>query len=327
MSQRDLMPAVFTPMLATAVVLPFDSDEFLFEVKWDGVRTLAFCEPGRTRLFSRSKREVTHQYPEFTHLHELLKCETAVLDGEIVALDTAGKPSFERMQQRIGLTRPSDVRRGTETVALDFVVFDLVFRDGDWLGSRPLQERLSSLVGSVDFGGRVLPSQTVPSSGIALFEAAAARDLEGIVGKRVTSTYMPGKRSKDWLKIKVVHTLDCVIGGWTPGAGYRSGAMGALLLGVQAEDGLRYIGNVGTGFTDRSLADVHSQLKAIETQASPFSELISGKNNHWVSPEMVCEVEYREITSGFRLRAPSFKRLRSDKSASDCHLSQELGRS
>lgn len=318
MSQSDGLPEVFTPMLATSIDLPFDSLDFLFEVKWDGVRTLAFCEPGRTRLYSRSKREVTHQYPEFTRLHELLNCRVAVLDGEIVALDDGGRPSFERLQQRIGLIRPGDVRRGIEKVALDLVLFDLVFLDGEWVGGEPLTTRLSRLAASVGFEGRVLQSQTVSDNGVALFEAATARDLEGIVGKRIGSTYLPGRRSKDWMKIKVVHSMECVIGGWSEGGGLRAGSVGALLLGIYTEDGLRYIGSVGTGFTDRMLSDLHSRLGAKEVARSPFTEPIHTKLNHWVAPELVCEVEYREITSGFRLRAPSFKGLRLDKAAAEC---------
>lgn len=318
------LPAVFTPMLATPCSPAFDSPDHIFEVKWDGVRTLAFCEPGSTRLFSRTGREVTHQYPEFSSLHEHLRVGDAVFDGEIVALDLQGRPSFELLQKRINLSRPADISRGVERIALDLVLFDQVFGEGEWRGNLPLSTRLEMLETSVTFGGRVLRSEPIPTHGKALFEAASARGLEGIVAKQTMSPYLPGKRTKNWLKIKTVLEADFVIGGWTPGLGGRGGTLGALLAGVWDEAGLLYVGSVGTGLTEKTLVSMRDRLIEIETPQSPFLQKGVSKGARWARPELVCRVEYRELTQGLKLRAPSFKGLRPDKAPEDCRLSDLL---
>lgn len=303
-------------MLAATADEPFDSPDHLFEVKWDGVRTLAFCEAGRTRLFSRTGRDVARQYPEFADLHSRLKVQNAVFDAEIVALD-AGRPSFERLQSRINLARETDIRRRVEKVPLDLVMFDVVFARDEWIGSEALQDRLEQLGSCFEFGDRVIKSQAVSDNGIALFQAARERGLEGIVAKRLGSHYLPGKRSRDWLKIKIARRIDCVIGGWTPGRGSR-GSLGAVLVGVWSGGELKYIGSVGSGFNDKSLSDVYAALCQIEIAESPFANRVDLKGVRWARPELVCEVEYREVTSASRLRAPAFKGLRSDKRPEDC---------
>ncbi len=311
-------------MLPTLVRDPFDSPEHLFEVKWDGVRVLAFCDSGSTRLYSRSGREVTHQYPEFGRLHTHLRGGNAVLDGEIVALDTAARPSFELLQRRINVSRPSDIERAVRLIALDLVLFDLPFCEGTWLGTEPLEDRLDALVAAVEFGERVLRSEPIPEQGIALFDAAKARGLEGVVGKVRASHYIAGKRTRDWLKVKTVQELDCVIGGFTPGLNARASSLGALLVGLYDEGRLRYIGSVGTGFTDKTLVAMKSLLSSIETSASPFTEPVRIKGARWVEPKLVCTVEYRELTSGLKLRAPSFKGLRSDKIPEECVVADQV---
>ncbi|MGI8426140.1 MAG: non-homologous end-joining DNA ligase [Actinomycetota bacterium] len=316
------LPPVFTPMLASMETEPFDSDEYWFEVKWDGVRALVFCESGSTRLVSRSGRDMTHQYPEFSDLHRKIRLDNAVFDGEIIALDENAKPSFELLQRRINLSRSTDISRGVTSVQLDLVLFDLVFADGRWTGAEPLARRLDRLSSSIEFEERILRSEPVPGHGIALFEAAKARGLEGVVAKRVLSPYLPGKRTKDWLKIKVVHSVDCVIGGWTPGLGSRGHSLGALLAGVYEGRDLVYIGSVGTGFTDKTLNVVKKRLEALEASSCPFKSKPNLKGARWTRPEQVCEVEYREFTGGKKLRAPAFKGLRFDKPPQHCDLSQ-----
>lgn len=317
------LPELFKPMLASLAAKPFDSPDFLFEVKWDGVRTLCFCDGSSTRLFSRSGREVTHQYPEFAGLHEQVGASNAVIDAEIVAMDANGRPSFERLQSRINLSRPNDIKRAVDKVSLDLVCFDIVHLNGRWIGDQPLSERTESLSKTVSFEERVMRSEPIAEHGDALFRAARERNLEGIVAKKSSSLYLPGKRSREWLKIKVVQNADCVIGGWTSGQGRRGGSLGALLVGIYEGDDLRYIGSVGTGFTDKALHDVQRELQAIASDTSPFSEKIPGKGIRWVRPKIVCEVEYRELTAGFRFRAPSFKGLRPDKDPTDCRLQAE----
>lgn len=320
--KENQLPPVFTPMLASLLDRPFDSPEHFFELKWDGVRTLAFCDKGSTRLFSRTCREVNHQYPEFSNLHRVLRADLAVFDGEIVALDSQARPSFELLQKRINLAAPRDVQRGVETVSLDLVLFDVVFLDGIWLGGMALEERLERLAASLDFGDRVLRSEAIEEHGIAMFEAAKARGLEGIVAKRKSSHYIPGKRTRDWLKIKITKRVDCVIGGWSPGLGGRSGSLGSVLIGLYDKGNLHHIGSVGTGFTESTLTLIGRSLQDLETAESPFAEKVPIKGARWVKPELVCEVEYREATSTKKLRAPSFKGLRPDKHPHECLLSQ-----
>lgn len=330
---KSVLPPVFTPMLASSAPVPFDSTDFLFDLKWDGVRVLVFCEEGTTRLYSRTQRDVTHQYPEFADMHERLDVSSAVIDGEIVAPEEEGRPSFQLLQQRIGLVRPADVRKAMVEVPVQFVCFDLVFFDGQWISDDPLTDRLTQLERGVDFSGRVMNSAPIEESGVALFEAAKASGLEGVVAKRKISPYLVGRRSKDWLKIKVVRQMDCVIGGWSQGTGSRASTFGSLLLGVyDRDDNLRYIGSVGTGFDDRSLTALRKGLETIEVTACPFepSSLRAPDipkwirspvpGARWVEPKLVCVVEYRELTKDFRLRAPSFKRLRADKAATECRI-------
>lgn len=305
-------------MLPTLTKDPFDSPNHVFEVKWDGVRVLAFCEPGATRLYSRSGREVTHQYPEFKDLHQRLRLPNAVLDGEIVALDPNGRPSFELLQSRINLSRLSDIARGVSRISLDLVLFDLVFCRDHWIGGHPLTDRLDLLGHSVEFGERVLCSEPIPLHGCALFDAAKAKGLEGIVAKLSASHYIPGRRTKDWLKIKTVYDIDVVVGGFSAGNNARSSSLGALHVGAYDNEGrLRYLGGVGTGFKDRDLISIKARLEALQTPVNPFVDKVA-KGIIYARPELVAKVEYRELTSGMRLRAPSFKGLRNDKAPEEC---------
>ena len=315
-----VLPKPFTPMMATPGDKPFDSPDHLFEVKWDGVRTLAFCQEGRTRLFARSGREVTHQYHEFSDLHTRMKVKEAVFDGEIVAMDERGRPSFERLQSRINLQREGDIRRGIATVPLELVLFDLVFVDSEWIGDLPLLQRIERLPSSIGFGEGVMHSEGIPDHGTALFAAAEEKGVEGIVAKKMKSTYVPGRRTKDWIKIKVIKRASVVIGGLSPGEGSRGSYFGSLMVGAFSDDGLQYLGNVGTGFTDRTLGILVSKLADIEAAQSPFIDTPRIKGARWVKPALVAEVEYRELTNALRLRAPSFKGLRDDLTPEECRL-------
>lgn len=308
-------------MLPTLADDPFDSPEHLFEVKWDGVRVLAFCDGTSTRLYSRSGRDCTHQYPEFSELHLRLGLPNGVLDGEIVALDPQGRPSFELLQSRINLSRASDISRGVGRVSLDLVLFDLVFESGEWIGGLPLTERIERLGRAVTFGERVLRSEPLPLHGCALFEAAKAKGLEGIVAKSMRSHYLPGRRTREWLKIKAVYDIDVVIGGFSAGANSRSASLGALQVGAYDPEGrLQFLGSVGTGFRDRDLVTIKARLEAIEAPESPFAEKLPLKGIRYVRPELVARVEYRQLTAGRRLRAPSFKGQRDDKRPGECLL-------
>ena len=203
-------------------------------------------------------------------------------------------------------------------ISLDLVLFDLVFCSGEWIGGHPLTDRLDLLGRSVEFGDRVLRSEPIPLHGCALFEAARARGLEGIVAKVANSHYIPGRRTRDWLKIKTVYDIDVVVGGYSAGTNARSSSLGALQVGAYDPEGrLRYLGAVGTGFKDRDLVSIKARLTDLQTPVSPFDDKLP-KGVTFVRPELVAKVEYRELTSGMRLRAPSFKGLRDDKAPEEC---------
>ncbi|HEY7874285.1 MAG TPA: non-homologous end-joining DNA ligase [Actinomycetota bacterium] len=316
------------PMLATMASDPFDDDAWLFEPKWDGVRCLATCAD-ETMLVSRNSRDITATYPELGRIHERLVCIDAILDGEIVTLAN-GRPSFEKLQSRMNLQNPHEIARAAKSMPVLFVAFDLLYLDGKSLLSRPLEERKEILSDLVIPNECVQVSTSVRGEGTALFEAARAQNLEGIVAKRASCPYTPGKRSRDWLKIKTIYDADVVVAGWSAGEGARSSSFGALIVGAYDDRGLRFVGLVGTGFSDRTLDDLVPQLKELEVPEMPFVDdprkLTSGRfgkpirDARWVRPELVASVEFRELTSAGKLRAPSFKGLSSDKAPEDCRF-------
>jgi bifunctional non-homologous end joining protein LigD len=322
---REPIPTLDT-MFATLATEPFDSDDWIFEVKWDGVRALAVCSD-ETALFSRTKRDITPTYPEFERFHERIVALEAVVDGEIVALAN-GKPSFERLQARMNLQKPREIERMMKQVPVVYVAFDLLYLDGRSLIEAPVEERKRLLSEIVVPAPNVLVSDYVEGEGTALFEAARAQGLEGIVAKRLGSPYRPGKRTREWIKIKTVHDADVVVGGWSGGEGSRSTTFGALLVGAYSDGELRFLGAVGTGFSERTLAETMTKLREVESDECPFAGGIdavrSGRfgkpiiDPHWAQPSLVARIEYRELTAGGRLRAPSFKGLRTDKPATDC---------
>jgi bifunctional non-homologous end joining protein LigD len=324
---RDEIPNL-DPMFATLSTDPFDSDKWIFEVKWDGVRALAVCAD-ETVLLSRTKREITATYPEFERLHERIVALEAVVDGEIVALAN-GKPSFERLQARMNLQKPRDIERMIKQVPVVYIAFDLLYLDGRSLVETPIEDRKKLLGEIVVPAPNVLVSDYVENDGTALFEAARAQGLEGIVAKRQGSPYRPGRRTREWIKIKTVHDADVVVGGWSRGEGSRSATFGALLIGAYSDGELRFLGAVGTGFSERTLAETMPKLQEIEAEDCPFAGGIEavragrfGKpiiDPHWAEPVLVARIEYRELTAGGRLRAPSFKGLRTDKLATDCRF-------
>ncbi|MGH2784525.1 MAG: non-homologous end-joining DNA ligase [Actinomycetota bacterium] len=314
------MPPVLQPMLATAGGKPFDDPKWTFEVKWDGVRTFAYLGGEKTRLVSRRGRDVNVQYPELLDIHGLLAGDNALIDGEIVCLEKDGRPSFERLQSRFTLAKPTD--RDLKTNPVIFIAFDILWLDGESLIERSLEERTEALRRVLVPGPRVQNSVTIEREGKKLFDEVKKRGLEGVIAKRKGSRYVPGRRTKDWVKIKATNTQDCVIIGWSEGEGRRDGAIGALLAGVYKEGTLLYAGHVGTGFTERTLKTLHAKLAPLETDEppvpTPSKEEVDLRGVHWVRPEMVCEVEYLEFTSQFRMRAAVFKGLREDKAPEDC---------
>ena len=327
------MPSL-SPMLATLVTEPFDDDNWIFEPKWDGVRAIAISEV-ETMLLSRNQNDITSTYPELAKLHERLVCFDAIVDGEIVAMHN-GRPSFERLQSRINLQNPHEIARIAKEIPISFVAYDVLYLDGRSLIKTPIEERKAILDALVVVNDNIQVSPWVRGEGTTLYEAACAQNLEGIVAKKLASPYRPGKRAKDWLKIKATFEADLVVGGWSKGEGSRSSSFGSLLAGAFDDDGLRFVGAVGSGFSQKTLAELMPRLQDLETDEMPFAEdprtMGTGrfgkpiKNPTWVEPILVARVEFRELTSTGRLRAPSFKGLRTDKDPEECTFSalQEL---
>ena len=312
--KNDPLLSKIAPMLSSAADEPFDSPDFTFEPKWDGVRTIAFVDGGEVRLQTRNLLDCTKQYPEATQAAEALTgAYHAILDGEIVALDEKGVPSFQRLQPRMHVADESTVRKLRKTTPVIYQVFDILYADGEDLTRKPLRERLRRLDEALTPMGSIRRSEGFPGTGIALFEAAREQGIEGIVAKRLDSIYQPGARSPAWVKIKAFRTMDCVIGGWTEGQGGRTKTLGALLLGVYRDGRLQPVGHVGTGFDERTLRDLLKMLQEHESPTSPFAtKPRTNQPARWCLPELVCEVEYVEITRDGTLRHPTYRGLRGD---------------
>ena len=316
-------PLAFSPMLAEGGWKPFDGQDWWFEPKFDGIRSITPMATDRTRLITRNGRDVSDKYPELHMVHELVNQVNAVLDAEIVAFDEDGRNSFETLQQRMNLANEREIKRIAQKIPVALVAFDLLWLDGQDLTGLKLEERRELLETIVETDHRLQVITHVEGAGKRFVEAARELGLEGVVAKKTGSRYLPGRRSPDWRKIKLRNTQDCVILGWTPGQGGRAGTFGALLVGAYDEDRLLWIGQVGTGFTQQTLESLLERLTPIARSepAADDPELPAVKGATFVDPVLVCEVEYLEITKGSRkMRAPSFKGLREDKAPEDCVL-------
>ena len=316
-------PRRFQPMLAEGGWKAFDDDGWWFEPKLDGIRCLAEMTTGETKLITRTGRDVTAQYPDIHMIHELVDQVNAVLDGEIVAFDADGRNSFEALQQRMNLANEREIKRAAKEIPVALVVFDVLWLDGRETTGLRLEERRELLELIVEEDHRLQLMTHVEGDGKAFTAAAKKLGLEGVVAKRKGSKYLPGKRSDTWRKIKLTNTQDCVILGWTRGQGGRSTTFGALLVGALDGGAWKWIGQVGSGFTERTLAVVQAQLDPLArgTPAIDDPDLAAVKGAIYVEPEIVCEVEYLEITkSTKKMRAPVFKGLRPDKLPDECVL-------
>jgi bifunctional non-homologous end joining protein LigD len=311
-------PERIKPMMARSGKLPPREAQFGFEVKWDGIRTVAFCDHGHIELQGRNFSNFTPRYPEVRELARSLGARRVVLDGEIVAFDDEGRPSFERLQARMHLASDSAVRRRMRDIPATYVIFDLLYLDGHSTMALSYEER-RSLLERLELDG---PAWRTPSyhrgEGSALLEATKQHGIEGVVAKKLDCPYQPGVRASHWIKVKNVHTQDVVIGGWTHGEGGRSASLGSLVVGVMEGERLVYSGKVGTGFTEQSLALVKRELEPLRTDTSPFVGRQPPKGTIFVEPRLVAHVEFREWTKSGTLRAPSFKGLRPDISPQEC---------
>jgi bifunctional non-homologous end joining protein LigD len=312
------MPDKLVPMMARTGPLPRDDEHWGFEIKWDGVRAICHSEPGRLRLHSRNLLEITTRYPELSRLNRALSHHRAVLDGEIVALDGEGRPDFGTLQRRMHVASETAVRRLAREAPVTYVIFDLLWLDGHSLMALPYEERRARLAElALDGGERWRVPDHVVGHGAQLLEATGKQGLEGVIAKRLDSPYEPGRRGSSWIKVKNVQRQEFVVGGWMPGQGKRRERFGALLVGVREDGALRYVGRVGTGFSDGELDRLGELLAPLERDASPFAPggPAVPRGAVFVEPELVAEVEFREWTQGGQLRAPSYKGLRDDKPA------------
>ncbi|MDQ6752969.1 MAG: ATP-dependent DNA ligase [Actinomycetota bacterium] len=314
-------PSFIEPMMATAGNVRDIGDESAwdFEMKWDGMRAAAIVFDGSVRLVSRNGNDVTTAYPELASLADVVKrggASTAVLDGEIVALDKAGRPDFRLLQRRMKLAKPAEISAGRKSTPVIFMVFDVLELNGESLLRRPLHHRrlaLEALMSHADATIALSP----------LFEGdvnqavATSQDLglEGVLAKERDSSYSPGRRSRAWIKIKNQRMQEVVVAGWRTGNGTRAATLGSLLLGIPADGHLEYVGRVGSGFSDQDLVDMSRRFERMERSTSPLSDVpqADAKDAHWVIPKLVGEVTYTERTVDGRLRHPVWRGWRPDK--------------
>ncbi len=315
---REAMPRRLVPMLARTGSLPADDEQWAHEIKWDGIRAIAYSQPRELQLQSRNLIEITDRYPELGRLGRALGSHSVILDGEIVAFDAAGRPSFGMLQQRMGVASPAQARRLAKATPVTYMIFDLLWLDGHALMELPYTERRTRLEGLQLSSESWRTPEYVVGQGAALLAASAEQGLEGILAKRLDSIYQPGLRSRAWVKIKSVGRQEFVVGGWMPGKGKRRERIGALLLGVNEDGKLRYVGRVGSGFSDSELERLGGLLAPLRRATSPFT---AGERPPreavFVEPRLVAEVGFSEWTSSGSLRQPTYKGLRDDKAAED----------
>jgi len=293
----------FEPMLATPWPAPFSDPGWLFEVKWDGVRSMVAWDGSSLSVRSRRGRDVTAAYPELGGFAPRERC---ILDGEIVAFDEAGRPSFAALQKRINVAGGERAVEGARTNPVTYIVFDLLFY-GEDVTDQPIETRLERLA-AFDLPAPLVSSDVISADGEALYAAVVERGLEGVVAKRRGSPYRPGVRSPDWRKVPYLRTVRALVGGFSVGEGSRTGTFGSLMLGLREGPHLRWIGSVGTGFDDTALLAIRAALNEMTIGESPFRpdpDLPAA--TIWVAPHLVARVEFKEWTIAGRLRAPSFK--------------------
>ncbi len=309
------MPQSVAPMLATIASKPPAGENWIYEVKWDGVRALCFVENNQLHMFTRSQKRCEQQYPELSVLPRFLKAGTAVLDGEVAVVDDQGRSSFNLIQPRISVADPNTIAHLARSTPVTLFLFDLLYLDGYDLRGVELEERKRILSEIVTPTERIRLSDHFTISGDAMLEAARQLGLEGILAKRRGSKYQ-GRRSPDWLKVKVVSTEDFVIGGFTHG---ERDYFSSLVLGCYERGKLVHVGQVGTGFNDKSLREIYSRIEPLITKKSPFPGPVKAlRDVTWVKPELVAEIKFLEVTPDGLLRAPVFIALRPDKDAREC---------
>ncbi len=326
--EADSLPNSIEPMKASLAEIPSVSDGWATEIKWDGVRAISFCEDGELRLQGRRLNDITGLFPEIEPLGHQAAAEGTVLDGEMVAFDEDGIPSFQRIQKRL---RQDGERLRNRSYVATFIIFDLLYADGVDMRDRPYSERREQL----EARGLNGPTWQTPDYlevdiGSTL-EATAEQGLEGLVVKRLSSPYRGGSRNHDWLKLKNRNRQEFVVGGWLPGKGSRRDTIGSLLLGYWENspgrgEHLRYAGRVGSGFSQGDLEAIADDLSGFGRDDSPFEDMPQTSGAHFVNPLRVVEVEFSEWTHDQRLRHPVFIGMRRDKDPGDVRREVPEGR-
>jgi bifunctional non-homologous end joining protein LigD len=320
--ERLPLPARMKPMLAT-VGQPSRRElaDWALEMKWDGVRALAFIEGGQVRLASRTGKDITTTYPELTALAHAVTHKQVLLDGEIVAFGASGQPDFETLQPRMHVRSVSQARRLAESIPVTYLAFDVLQLDGRPLTGLPYRDRRDILGAAARNGQWCQCPPAFPGEDFdAVLAVSVGTGLEGVVAKRLDSRYEAGTRSGNWLKVKNAHRQEVIVCGWKPGKGNRTGQIGSLLVGVYSDEGLIYCGHVGTGFTDKTLRMLGEKLEPLRQKSSPFDGPVPAEYARaavWVEPRVVVDVIFERWTRAGRMRAPAYRGLRADKDPAD----------
>jgi bifunctional non-homologous end joining protein LigD len=325
------MPESVRPMLSTEASEPFDSPDYLFELLWGGVRAIAHVSDGVVRLRGRNGVDLTASFPELLCIPERLRGREAILDGEIVAIDGEGHPSFDLLRPRLHILADETASAGTDHVPADLKIrriggqltyqaTDILWLDGRSLLDRPLWQRKNRLAEAVTPGPEFAAVDFVDDEGIAFFEAVVERRLEGIVAKQKNSTYTPGRRSKSWQEIRSLESGDFVVGGYSFGGARRKGEpFSQLLLGGYADGRFEYVGAVSGGLTDAEARQLVAHMEPLVVDESPFFDTPQiARLIYWTRPEIVCHVRFSEWSRDGQLRFPIFSALRPDIDAADC---------
>jgi bifunctional non-homologous end joining protein LigD len=300
-----MIDARITPMLAYMAPGPFDSERHLFEIKWDGTRCLLFKKGDEIRLQNRRLETITHRYPELGSLPQQLEARNAILDGELVVLSD-GLPNFSKLQQREQVADPMKIDLLSRTIPATFVVFDILWLNDGQVTARPLLDRKELLSGILRESPHLIESRFIREQGTAYYQEVVSRGLEGVMAKTLTGPYLIGRRSRLWLKIKPRQEKECAVIGYTQGAGARAGTLGALLLATQEQQGWKYRGKVGSGFSGADLEELTARLQGLKTATSPLPHPPQVRGVQWVRPELWVRVRFQEETNRGHFRAPVF---------------------
>jgi bifunctional non-homologous end joining protein LigD len=314
----------YKPMLAKEAAKPFSGKDWIFEIKWDGFRAIAYVNK-EVSLRSRNNKELIDNFPELQELTKLT--HDVVLDGEIVVIKS-GRADFQALQERGKAMKASEIQTHIVRQPAQYIVFDILEKDGKPNINLPLLERKRVLRESVKEGEHVVLSDFVEEKGEEYYKAALKKGIEGVMAKRKDSSYQPGLRTGDWQKMKKLQSCDCVIFGYTTGTGTRAKDFGALILGLYDKNTPVFVGKVGTGFSQKTLDELSDAFKGLKIEKAPFETGLHDETS-WLKPKLVCEIYYQVVTNDRKLRMPRFRGLRKDKSPFECTIDQlsqsELG--